>query len=457
MSDLDATSWKRICRQLDLESVAEMVEAGMKAPASLPESESPALEDVHDAMFRSRIGEKGADAAELLRELMVGQMVIEPVSPTCNVLEDQIVWGRSPARLDLAGGWTDTPPYCLEQGGRVVNLAVDLNGQPPIQVFARPTESPHIVLRSIDLGIGEKITTYDELIRPARLGGGFGIARAALRLAGFDPEFNSHNGASSLAQQLKSDFGGGIEISMLAAIPKGSGLGTSSILASTLLGTLSEVFGLGWSNNHLFTRTLALEQMLTSGGGWQDQAGGLLPGLKMVETAPGVRQYPMISWLPDQQIRDGAKMQRVMLYYTGITRVAHNILGEIVRGIFLNDANRLSILADISANAHFAADVIQKRDWNGLCTCVRRSWELNQRLDSGTNPPEVQQIFARIAPWLSAAKLLGAGGGGYLLILTNDEESGAKIREELTTSPPNPRARFVDVSVSPTGFQVTRS
>jgi hypothetical protein len=53
--------------------------------------------------------------------------------------EDQIVWSRAPVRFDLAGGWTDTPPYTLREGGRVVNLAVDLNGQPPIQVFLRRT------------------------------------------------------------------------------------------------------------------------------------------------------------------------------------------------------------------------------------------------------------------------------------------------------------------------------
>ena len=68
--------------------------------------------------------------------------------------EDQIVWARSPVRLDLAGGWTDTPPYCIEHGGKVLNVAVDLNGQPPIQVFARLSDRPELVVRSIDLGVG---------------------------------------------------------------------------------------------------------------------------------------------------------------------------------------------------------------------------------------------------------------------------------------------------------------
>ena len=57
----------------------------------------------------------------------------------CAVKLDQIVWARSPVRLDLAGGWTDTPPYTNRYGGAVVNVAVDLNGQSPIQVFVRRT------------------------------------------------------------------------------------------------------------------------------------------------------------------------------------------------------------------------------------------------------------------------------------------------------------------------------
>jgi hypothetical protein len=67
-----------------------------------------------------------------------------------NIFPDQIIWGRSPARLDLAGGWSDTPPYCLQNGGSVLNMAVELNGQPPIQAFIRLSPEKRIILRSID-------------------------------------------------------------------------------------------------------------------------------------------------------------------------------------------------------------------------------------------------------------------------------------------------------------------
>ena len=73
------------------------------------------------------------------------------VTPRNSLRSDEIVWARAPARLDLGGGWTDTPPYALEHGGRVLNAAVELNGQPPIQAFARTIAEPLVRIRSIDL------------------------------------------------------------------------------------------------------------------------------------------------------------------------------------------------------------------------------------------------------------------------------------------------------------------
>ena len=458
VEELDArvpAEWTEHALRLDLEQAAHLVSG------SLPRLPDPAasLPGIHLAMFRERLGAAPDDVESpyaLLRRLMVGDASLRDVRPRRNILDDQIIWGRSPARFDLAGGWSDTPPYCLEHGGRVVNVAVDLNGQPPIQVFARLREEPTLVLHSIDLGISETIDTYEELVKPSALGG-FSVARAALRLAGFDPAFHADGGAASLRAQLERDFGGGIELSMLAAIPKGSGLGTSSILAGTLLGVLGDLCGLGWSQNQLYARTSALEQILTSGGGWQDQIGGIAPGLKLITTRPGLAQTPEIRWLPDMLLRDATASGRALLYYTGITRVARSILSEIVRGIFLNDRARIAVIEEIAANADYTAEVVQHRDWTGLQDAIRRSWALNQALDSGTAPPEVMAILDKVRRWTPACKLLGAGGGGYLLMLADDPAAAAGIRAALTEAPPNGRARFVTPSVSATGLQITRS
>ena len=271
---------------------------------------------------------------------------------------------------------------------------------------------------------------------------------------GFDPDFNGEK-FPTLEEQLKS-MGGGIEISMLAAVPKGSGLGTSSILAATILGVLSDFCGLNWDTVEITQRTLALEQMLTSGGGWQDQVGGVFPGVKLVQTVPGLAQSPIIRWLPARFFQ-GANKSCMLLYYTGITRVAHDILGEIVRGIFLNSHERLDTVYRIAEASVFCHDAIQRDDFTAFTEAVARSWTLNQRLDSGTNPPGVQEVFKIAGDDLAAGKLLGAGGGGFLFMIAKDADAAIRIRERLEANAPNEGARFVDFELSDTGLQVTRS
>jgi galactokinase/mevalonate kinase-like predicted kinase len=300
------------------------------------------------------------------------------------------------------------------------------------------------------------VRTYEQLDTYAQPGSGFALAKAALALAGFLPRFHARGGHASLEAQLR-DFGGGIEISMLCAVPKGSGLGTSSILAATLLATLGDLCGLNWNGHVLFSRTLALEQMLTTGGGWQDQAGAIFRGLKLIETAPGLSQTPTVRWLPEHLFGPDRANQTILLYYTGITRLAKNILQEIVRGIFLNSPEHLGTIDEIGANAQRAAEALQTCNGSEFEACIHRSWGLNQRLDAGTNPPEVQDILESVDDYLAATKLLGAGGGGYLLMFAKDHTAAARIRHTLTSHPPNPRARFVDFSLSPTGLQLTRS
>jgi len=418
---------------------------------------------LHDRMFRAAVHRRRGDdcwelrekeAFQLLRDLIVERYRRDPVAPACTLMDDQIVWGRCPIRLDFAGGWTDTPPYSLEHGGSVLNIAIELNGQPPIQVFARKTEEPVLTIRSIDLGLAEQLKNYEDVRAYDKIGNGFALARAAFAISGFHPDFNGGS-FQSLEKQLTA-MGGGVEVSMLAAIPKGSGLGTSSILAATLLGVLSDLANLKWDKVEITQRTLALEQMLTSGGGWQDQVGGVFPGVKLVQTIPGLEQEPTVRWLHSRFFQ-GPETKRMLLYYTGITRVAHDILGEIVRGIFLNSSSCLATVDAIAQAAKDCHDAIQQDDFEAFTQIVARSWQLNQQLDAGTNPPAVQEIFEMVGDNLAGGKLLGAGGGGFLFMIATDEESALRIREKLESNPPNAGARFVDFSVSETGLQVTRS
>lgn len=448
--------------QLDLKDLAAKFDKyNLDCPKPLPE-DAPLMTRIHDAMFRSQcLCLKGQDgeplsqkAFSLLGEGLVENVIHQTSMPHLDVAIDQIVWGRSSVRVDAAGGWTDTPPYALFAGGNVVNFAINLNGQPPLQVYIKPNKDFNIVCRSIDLGAQEVITTYEELSVFNKVGSPFSIPKAALALAGFLPSFCSVK-HSSLRKQLE-EFGAGLDITLLAAIPAGSGLGTSSILAATVLGAISDFCGLGWTKNEVCNRTLVLEQLLTTGGGWQDQYGGVLHGIKMLQSNAGFNQSISASWLPDTlfQHEEGACH---LLYYTGITRTAKHILADIVRGMFLNDAERLAILDEMKIHALNMQQAIQKGDFKAYGQLLRHSWELNCRLDSGTAPAKVQQLCAMVDDLCMGYKLPGAGGGGYMYMVAKDPEAALRLRQLLTANPIAPTARLVEMSLSDTGLQVSRS
>ena len=447
-----ARNWQHsVFYQLDLDDAArEFSELQLPQPAALPVG-APMMTRIHDCMFRG----DSEGAFSLLREGLTAGVLASRQMPRLSVYPDQIVWGRSPVRIDLAGGWTDTPPYCLMEGGSVVNIAIELNGQPPLQTYIKPCKEPHIILRSIDLGAMEVVETYEQLAAYNKVGSPFSIPKAALVLAGFQPGFSQQT-FPSLRAQLEA-FGCGIELTLLSAIPAGSGLGTSSILAATVLGAVSDFCSLAWDKNEIGRRTLVLEQLLTTGGGWQDQFGGVLGGVKLLDTQRGFDQNPRVRWLPDAVFTQPEYAQCHLLYYTGITRTAKKILAEIVRRMFVNHHQQLLQLREMKAHSVDMYEAIQRQDFRVMGELIRKTWDQNQCIDSGTNPDSVRRITDLIDDLCLGYKLPGAGGGGYLYMVAKDPEAAARIRQILTAQQPNANARFVDMTLSKTGLQVSRS
>lgn len=443
--------------QLDLNDAAkEFKTNGIAMPKPLPDS-APLLTRMKDAMFRG----DNDKAFGLLREGIVKTSNTNGINmPTLSsmsnkVATDQIVWGRSPVRIDIAGGWTDTPPFCLMEGGSVVNLAIELNGQQPIQTYVKPCREHHVVLKSIDLGASEIVETYEQLADFKRVGSPFSIPKAALALAGFLPQYSQEK-YPDLKSQLMA-FGCGIEITLLSAIPAGSGLGTSSVLAATVLGTINDFLSLGWDKNEICHKTLVLEQLLTTGGGWQDQFGGVLQGVKLLQTCKGFEQQPIVHWLPTDLYTQPEYQACHLLYYTGITRTAKTILAEIVQKMFLNDHDQVALLREMKAHSLQMYEAIQRNDFKEMGKLVGKTWLQNQAIDAGTNPMEVKKLTDLIDDLCLGYKLPGAGGGGYLYMVAKDPEAAARIKVILNANRPNGNARFVGMSLSKTGLQVSRS
>ena len=454
---------KSIFYQLDLHDMVQKYHSlGLEMPKAIAEDASQTTR-IRDAMFRAQLlrasGQDGSHeeqkAFSLLCEGLVEAAYNDLQQPHLDIYPDQIVWGRSAVRIDIAGGWTDTPPFCVNTGGNVVNLAIELNGQQPLQVYVKPCKQPHIVCKSIDLSAQETINTYEDLALFNKVGSPFSIPKAALALCGFLPQFAQHP-SPTLREQLEA-FGCGIEITLLSAIPAGSGLGTSSILAATVLGALSDFCGLGWDKMTICDRTLLLEQLLTTGGGWQDQYGGVLHGVKLLQSGRGFSQTPTTRWLPDTLWTDPENRACHLLYYTGITRTAKQILAEIVRGMFLNNTRHLTLLENMKQHALNAFETLHGGDLEKLGHIVRTTWEQNKTLDAGTTSPAIEHLCEMIDDYCYGYKLPGAGGGGFMYMVAKDPEAAARIRQLLKEKPLTKNSRFVEMSVSHTGLQIIRS
>jgi fucokinase len=393
-------------------------------------------------------------AFEGLERAIVASRTGQEAPPHSALRSDEIVWARAPARLDMGGGWTDTPPYSLEWGGCVTNAAVDLNGQPPIQAYVRVIDEPVIRLGSIDLGVRIEIRAFDELLDYRQAAGSFGLAKAALALSGIAPG-NAGPARRRTLRKALTAFGGGIELTTLAAIPKGSGLGTSSIMGAVIVAALSRVMGRPLSRRELFHSVLRLEQALTTGGGWQDQIGGAVDGVKMIVTEPGMVPDAHIHYLPSDILDPQANGGRTLLYYTGLTRLAKNILQQVVARYLNRDRETVATLRDIGRLARDVMDAFICKDIECFGRLMDVAWQLNKRLDPNSSNEEIEALFARVRPHIYGGKLLGAGGGGFLLLVCKSPADAAAVRRRLEADPPNARARFFDFAISHEGLVVT--
>jgi fucokinase len=379
----------------------------------------------------------------------------ERTKPPKNALrEDEIVWGRAPARFDLGGGWTDTPPYSLERGGCVINAAVNLNGQAPIQAYGRVIPEPEIRINSIDHSARITIRELDGLLDYRQPASRFGLAKAALTLCGFSPVETVWPKGITLSRMLRR-FGGGIELTTLAAIPSGSGLGTSSIMGAVLISVISRMTGRVLSQRDLFHAVLRLEQELTTGGGWQDQVGGVVDGVKVIRTGPGMVPDPIIQFVPADVLNPGTNGGLTLLYYTGLRRLAKNILADVV-GNYL-DRNRLSLetLRQIHEFPPIIAEAMSQKSIERFGRLIDAAWHLKKTLDPESTTPVIEGILERVGKHIYGATLLGAGGGGFLLLVCRSRGDAEAVRRSLSENPPNRRARFFDFEINREGLVVT--
>ncbi len=356
---------------------------------------------------------------------------------------------ETPARIDLAGGWTDTPPITYEHGGLVVNTAVSVDGRSPIGARVRRIDEPVLVFCQGDAGdrqICDSLSDLEDFAQPLAPGA---LLKAAVLCAGIV----SLSSPLSLAKQLKKQ-GGGYEIHTRSVLPTGSGLGTSSILAGALLALLGECCGFRYDRSSLVHAVLRLEQMLTTGGGWQDQVGGLLPGIKRSWCPARVPVHVETEILELNDDFLSKLNQHIVLVYTGRARLARNLLQDVIRRWYARMPQTVQLADELVANAERMCEALTNSDLETVGTSLSRYYEQKKRMAGGVEPAVVSRILEVLHPHVHGAALTGAGGGGFMLVIAKEPNAKENLKALLTADMDFGRTSFHDVEIDRNGLVI---
>ncbi|XP_062849858.1 L-fucose kinase [Trichomycterus rosablanca] len=358
----------------------------------------------------------------------IGQSQMSPVG----------VWQEveCPARLDLSGGWSDTPPIAFEHGGVVVNVSVKVDGKRPIGARVRRIPKPELVLVSksgppdcsiTTQTVCKELTDLEDYCQPHAPG-------ALLKAVCVCSEVVSLSSSLSLEQQLLRCCEGGLELHSWSLLPHGSGLGTSSILAGALLAAVYRCTGRSYDTTSLIHAVLYLEQILTTGGGWQDQVGGLVGGIKMARSQASLPLRVEVEQLsPTQHFLTGLQ-QRLLLIYTGKTRLARNLLQDVVRNWYSRRPSIVQNAKQLVSNAENCARACAEGSFPKLGACINHYWEQKKVMAPGCEPAAVRTMMDALQPISLGQSLAGAGGGGFLFILTRDAQQEEKVQQILNST-----------------------
>ena len=224
------------------------------------------------------------------------------------------------------------PPYCEAHGGRI-NLAINVPGL-VIEVEAKGTAGSGVEFVALDSGVAEIIES------PAALDDDAPQSSLFLAKATFH-DFLRRRGCDDLGVFLADHRGRGLRIQTNSNAPTGSGLGTSSILATLVRLAVAWSVGEELDYQEACWQTYEMETALGLGSGWQDQLGGILPGIKQISYRPGDR--PQIEALSPPAAFMNRFQELTVLAYTGRTRYSGNILNE-VGGRIRNSPETVAVL-----------------------------------------------------------------------------------------------------------------
>ncbi|MGK5086067.1 galactokinase [Bdellovibrionota bacterium FG-2] len=304
-----------------------------------------------------------------------------------------MIIARSPLRISLGGGGTDLPSYYREHGGFLVAAAIDKY----VYVTFQRTFAQEMLLRYSQI---EHVTQTCKIKHP--------IIREALKLMEIDQP--------------------NIEITSMADIPAGTGLGSSGSFGTALLKAVHK-----FKNSHITPKELAemachIEiDVLKEPVGKQDQFIAAFGGLSVFEFHKDDTVHVRPLRISDETL--SRLEDNLLLFSTGIIRSASEILSDQHQKSLKKNAQMIENLHFIKELGLQSCKALEDGRLEDFGRIMNEHWEHKKRRSSSISNSEINNWYdLGMSGGACGGKLIGAGGGGFLMFYTEDP---ARLRKTM--------------------------
>jgi len=298
----------------------------------------------------------------------------------------QHVRASAPVRLDLAGGWTDVPPFSAREGGLVVNAAIELHAHAELKIGG-----PLFRLVSEDLGQELECADSSGLVIDGRLD----LLKAALRMFPVQARCT---------------------IVTRCDAPPGSGLGASGAIDVALVALLTCARGERLAQGEIAEHAWQLEVVEAQcPGGRQDQFAAALGGFHRLSFRdPDVGVEPITL----DPAFAAALARQTVLCYTGRSRVSGDTIARVMGAYERGDARVTAALRALKDVAAGMAEALRAADLGRVGALLSENWRHQQALDPGMRTDEMARLEQAVAAaGVLGGKAAGAGAGGSIFFL----------------------------------------
>lgn len=298
---------------------------------------------------------------------------------------------KAPLRIGLAGGGTDVSPYSDLYGGNILNATISLYAQASIETL----DEKKIILETNDRGETQEHEWNTELPINGQLDLLKGVYNAVQR-----------------------DYGSiehGFKLSTFVDAPAGSGLGTSSTLAVTIIGAFVEMLKLPLGEYDIAHYAYEIERnQLKWAGGKQDQYAAAFGGVNFMEFYEGDKVIVNPLRIKQQYLFE--LEHNLVLYYTATSRESAKIIEQQSRNVVAKKEASLDAMHHLKEQAVMMKEALLKGKLHHIGEILDYGYQQKRQMAEGISNPLLEEIYETAkAAGATGGKISGAGGGGFMI------------------------------------------